>query len=279
MCLAIYKPAETKPDWEAYRNGHLDNADGWGFAVVENGELLDATGVGNFDEFRRNFEPFADRQAIIHFRWATHGRKDVSNCHPFVHDGLALIHNGVVNICCKSDPGRSDTYHFMQSVVIPMYERDRDFFMRNDIQYTMEMAHGSSKFVLLRADGAHAIWNESDGIQEEDGHWYSNSDYRYSRWCRGYDWAKGDTSSSITLPETKSLVVPKSEVVMSEHDWKEWVSGIDSERCPVDEDEASDEYVRKLRDDLLQWGMSSDAIQEVGELFGWSGLEALWDAR
>ena len=37
MCLAIYKPATTTPDWSAYRNGFAVNDDSWGFAVVVDG--------------------------------------------------------------------------------------------------------------------------------------------------------------------------------------------------------------------------------------------------
>jgi glutamine amidotransferase len=301
MCLAIYKPADTAPDWTAYKNGFEDNPDGWGFAVVDNGELLDATGIGNFEEFRTNFEPFAHKQAIIHFRWATHGSKTVDNCHPFVHGDLAMIHNGIVNICTKSDESRSDTYHFMDKVIIPMYERDRDFFLQSDVKYTMELAHSGSKFVLLRADGQYAIWNEDDGVKEKDGHWYSNTGYLTSRYYGSY-WSRG--SSTTTATKSRSIIVPSGATLSdvkdeadeekakfidldwTKADWDRWADSVDSDSrlATLNDDdtaaeEATDDYIRKLRNDLLDWGMSREAIEEVGELFGWSGLEALWDAR
>lgn len=304
MCLAIYKPATTKPDWTAYKNGFEDNPDGWGFAVVSDGELLDATGIGDFEEFRRNFEPFADKQAIIHFRWATHGNKTVENCHPFVHGDLALIHNGIVNISTKDDETRSDTYHFMDKVIVPMYERDRDFFLQSEMKYTMELAHSGSKFVLLRSDGEYVIWNEEDGVTEKDGHWYSNTGYLTSRylgsyWNRGTTYTPAKSSGGIIVPsgattcddDSESESDSKSKLVTldwTKDDWDRWADSVDSDSkwAPVagmeDDDEdgdKSDDYVRKLRNDLLDWGMSREAIEEVGQLFGWTGLEALWDAR
>ena len=103
MCLAIYKPATTTPDWSAYRNGFAVNDDSWGFAVVVDGTLVTRCGIGNFEEFREAFSPYADRQAIIHFRWATHGKKDTGNCHPFmVSDSLIAINKFVTPVALSS---------------------------------------------------------------------------------------------------------------------------------------------------------------------------------
>lgn len=310
MCLAIYKPADTPFDWDAYRNGYENNADGWGFAVIDNGELLDAVGTGSFEEFRRNLEPFAHCQAIIHFRWATHGKKDESNCHPFVHRDLAMIHNGIVHIDTTDEPDRSDTAHFMAKVIAPMYDRDRDFFLHSDVKYTMELAHASSKFVFLRADGVHGIWNDEDGITENDGHWYSNTGYLPSTskwpsaWTRtsysgtsalasavvryakaGSSWTSVDNDDTCRTVNDDRDIDEWAQSKADEADAKAGVDGIDV----VDEDlfdieryedpSYSDLHADTLYRELLNYGMSEQGIEEVRELFGWGGLEALYDAR
>lgn len=280
MCLAIYKPATTQPDWSAYRNGFAANNDSWGFAVVVDGAIVTRCGIGQFDEFREALEPYADKQAIIHFRWATHGKKDTGNCHPFmVADDLAVIHNGVISIKCDVDKDRSDTWHFNELVLKPMHERDVDFYKRSEIVYTQELAHDSSKFVFLRADGDFVIWNEDDGEWATDGHWYSNDSHAgYSYRSVGF--------GSAAKPAQK---VEQSWIETSEGKWR-YVEEDNStasamlsrqayERAWQDDDEQErDFYTSMQADELLAFGLSRQCIEEVREVLGNVGIEALHDA-
>jgi len=271
MCLAIYKPADTAPDWVAYRNGIDSNPDGWGFAVIDSGEMLTACGMGDFDEFRHNFEPFSHCQAIIHFRWATHGTKDTTNCHPFFVDDLAVIHNGIVCIDTKSEPTKSDTWHFVTKVVTPMYQRDRDFFLRPEVVFTQEVAHATSKFVFLRADGQVGIWNEEDGIKEKDGHWYSNNAYLSSR-----NWLSARPTSAAS--SASNAAASWSRLDEDEREYQRYVMeerGIDD--CDTPSDSYEHDYRQKVESDLLAYGFSTQCLWEVRELLGLAGLEQLRD--
>jgi hypothetical protein len=179
MCLAIYKPATTKPDKEAYRCGFENNTHGAGFAAAVNGGLVIGKGFFKFKEFWQAFKPYADCAALIHFRLATHGKKDSDNCHPFaITDNLAMIHNGVLPICTKEDETKSDTWHYVESVLKPLHALHPEFYKHEAISYLGRCAISGSKFVFLRSDGDFGIWNEEDGTWEDDGHWYSNSGYR-----------------------------------------------------------------------------------------------------
>jgi glutamine amidotransferase len=219
MCLAIYKPANKTVDWDALAEGFASNRDGAGFAVVSNDVLQVVKGLFTFDQFREAFEPYANEQAVIHFRLATHGLKDEDNCHPFhVSPELVLIHNGVLDIACDQDKTKSDTWHYANLILGPMSERDRDFYNHGDMMFLGEAAIGSNKFVFLRADGDFNIWNESLGHWHNDC-WFSNRSYEKSSFV-GFRSTKAWTPPSHTWwrDEVASSVDPEAEVIFDQYD-------------------------------------------------------------
>lgn len=277
MCLAIYKPSTTPADWDAYKNGHAQNDDSWGFAAVVNGSLVTRCGIGNFDEFREAFEPYATCQAIIHFRWATHGKTNTDNCHPFmVADDLAVIHNGIVGIKCNVNASMSDTWHFNELILKPMHACDPEFYNRSDVIFSQELAHASSKFVFLRADGDYQIWNAGDGDWADDGHWYSNDSHKSCRWTLG-------TAFSSARPTSPP---PKSDRSWVEVDDGRWAyedeassAAADTLRgSPFDDDDTEDQYTAMRMEELMSYGFSRSTLLEVIDLMGHWGIEALHDA-
>lgn len=177
MCLAIYKPGGVIVPSDAYRNGFASNSHGAGFSYVEDGKLVTVKGLFTFDDFWRAFQPHENKQAIVHFRFATSGLRDNDNCHPFeISSDTAMIHNGVLSIERNVNPDRSDTWHYCELVLRPFAARDPNFFVRPDVVFMGEAAIGHDKFCFLRADGQWAIWNEGRGEWDGDA-WFSNTSY------------------------------------------------------------------------------------------------------
>lgn len=186
MCIAIYKPAGEIIEEKTFRQCFGNNDDGAGFAVVEpdeNGvlELNIHKGIFSIERFLKEFEPYKDKQALIHFRIATHKTVNGINCHPWrVNDNLVFIHNGTIANINKNE-AISDTGNFANEILAPLAKAAPDFWKSPQFKWFIENSIGSNnKLVLMDLKGDVAIFNEKAG--EWDGKvWYSNTSYRLKR--------------------------------------------------------------------------------------------------
>lgn len=196
MCLAIYKPKGVQIKKKFLRNGFDANEDGAGFAYVENGSVHICKGFFTFDNFWAEYKKHSAKQALIHFRWATHGAATFANCHPFsMCDGkFALIHNGILDIEC-TDKSFSDTWHFSELVMSPLL--DYTPLDSPALQFVIESTIGDgNKLCVLRGDGAFKIFNESAGHWKH-GAWFSNEGYKRESAHNWRAWGSGATGEDV----------------------------------------------------------------------------------
>lgn len=118
MCVAIYKPAGVALHKRDLLKCFHSNSDGVGFSYLDNGVAHIEKGFFRFNEFWKAFRAHHHKEALVHFRWTTHGETNEDNCHPFVlPKGGSLIHNGVIHWAEPTDPmdERSDTRVFVET--------------------------------------------------------------------------------------------------------------------------------------------------------------------
>jgi glutamine amidotransferase len=174
--MAIYKPAGKNIKKRWLRNSFDSNPHGAGIAWATGKALHTDKGMWTWEEFFSRFQQHQKHAMLIHFRWATHGERDDTNCHPWtVCEGkYAMIHNGVIDIK-RHDDKLSDTGHFARLVLEPMLYSVEP--QNPALRYLMEEAVGSfNKLAVMDSSGKAVIYNESKGVWR-NGTWFSNTGF------------------------------------------------------------------------------------------------------
>ena len=189
MCIAIYKPAGLTISRSRLRRCWDRNPHGGGFALPDGKGGIAVHKAMTWDGFERAWAESAetDQPMVVHFRLATHGAKNLDNCHPHrVHDDLVMAHNGIISTMTRyATTAKSDTVAFVERVLAKV---PTDELLTERATRELEAAVGTyNKLVFLAADGRYSIVGEKQGTWD-GGIWYSNTNYRRPRVrpSRGY---------------------------------------------------------------------------------------------
>jgi len=197
MCIAILNQKGTislktfKRCWNA-------NPDGAGFTYFDGKNIQIIKEMKDVkllhDKYVKVRQKYPAVDIAIHFRIATHGKVNLTNCHPFkISDISAFIHNGMIDAVDKHHD-YSDTYLFNETI---LKQLPGNFIENTAIHELLSNFIGYSKLVIISGKQS-AIINEHFGTWD-GGNWYSNQSYKpapkstgivYSspKYSRPYSW-------------------------------------------------------------------------------------------
>ena len=120
--------------------------------------------------------PQDDREIAIHFRWTTHGKTDMVNCHPYdvIPGFIAMMHNGILHTGNAADKDKSDTWHFINDYLHTAVSASPELVYDAGFVSMMEEFIGNNRFVFMNGEGRMQHVNFDQGIEHDDL-WFSNT--------------------------------------------------------------------------------------------------------
>lgn len=175
MCIAILNAKGTL-SLKTFKNCWEANPDGAGLCYYDGERIQIIKEMKSVKSLHKQYvsirEKFPAVDIAIHFRIATHGRVNSTNCHPFkVNKNTAFIHNGIISNV-GTNPDFSDTYIFNETILKALPST----FIKNTAILELLGAYiGYSKIVVISGEFS-TIINEELGHWDA-GNWYSNKSY------------------------------------------------------------------------------------------------------
>lgn len=165
MCVIIIKPAGIEmPSYEILKACYESNSHGSGFVS----ETMHYHSMNFLDFYKHLCKVPKSENCMVHMRYATHGSKKLSNCHPFYNKATDtwFMHNGILDIEPIGDKTDSETAFI--KLFVPAIKRYG--FDSPELSDRVFDIIGGSKFVFMH-DGKFRLYGDFKKI---DGVFYSN---------------------------------------------------------------------------------------------------------
>ena len=217
MCLIIYSPQGVAVEADYWYEANRDNSDGIGVMSREGVERF--MGKGQAKQAYAYMLTLAARSIPFgaHFRWRTHGARDISQVHPHKIEGrdVYVMHNGVLsgyNYKGAQDVCESDTALFCRDVLAPVLTNTGANIA--DLVPLVEYAIGySNKFLAYdMARDQFALFNEYCGTWNEAHTLWSSNEYSMPGKAM-FGFPKHDSYNTKFYREHPGIVVTSEPVV------------------------------------------------------------------
>ncbi|MCZ4092886.1 glutamine--fructose-6-phosphate transaminase (isomerizing) [Sinorhizobium psoraleae] len=163
--------------------------DSAGVATIDGGRLKRRRAEGKLInlETRLKEEPLAGSIGIAHTRWATHGAPTERNAHPHFTDGVAVVHNGIIEnfaelkdeLTASGAEFRTDTDTEVVAHLLTKYHRD-GMGRREAMHAMLKRVTGAYALAVLFEDDPSTIMAARNGpplaIGHGDGEMFLGSD-------------------------------------------------------------------------------------------------------
>jgi|TARA_R110000787_G_scaffold37078_3_gene94420 hypothetical protein len=213
MCLILERPEGVAIDPLLVEAAYQNNADGFGVMMPTNDGGIHVHRImpDSAADCQTVIDKYGDRAMGIHFRMATHGDINKSQCHPFpiltkkTHGrAMYLMHNGILPNVPEFEKSKSDTWHFIEYVLRPILKDWPGLIHDIDFQDMLsDMIHTDKLLILDGETGEFVKINERNGT-EVDGVWLSNTYSLRRNKGMNYDPVKGAIIEPVTFSNKTS---------------------------------------------------------------------------
>jgi hypothetical protein len=181
MCLIAYAPKDRSQVPSQYiERAQKRNHDGFGIMYPSGDKVTFVKSASSqLEDFKAEWRKVPNRTPVAaHFRFATHGAKNLAMAHPFevIGDKLMVMHNGMLDRYQDDFSDDSDTAIFIRERVKPLLggdiERLNDPFVQGALHDWIDVDYPNKLFFMAH-DGRTWTIKKDLGF-EERGVWYSN---------------------------------------------------------------------------------------------------------